>query len=45
MEIKKCKCPICGKEISFSKVDMNHFGAVCTHKTFDVKIYIEERLI
>jgi len=37
----KCKCPLCGKELTFSKVSMSTMGAVCSHGNFDVKIYLQ----
>ena len=39
----KARCPICDKELEFSEVEINKLGAVCSHKKFDVKIYIEAK--
>ena len=41
--MQKVKCPICGKDIELSRTDMNHLGGVCSHRDYDVKIYLEER--
>ena len=39
-------CPVCGKNLGDgSEVDMGRDGWVCCHDGFDVKIYVERKIL